>query len=175
MNITKAALVGMLVVVTGARAGDFALESAGLRAGVSYHCPEDRFLQTEGFTKWSLPWSWDLGAKWTLRPQLDLSAGWLSGRGNDGFVGTIGPTLRLSRDGLPLALTAGISPTILSDTEYGSKDFGFPLQFTSHVGLEWQPHAHIDVGYRFQHMSNAGLGEQNPGLNLHMFTIGYVF
>ena len=31
------------------------------------------------------------------------------------------------------------------------------------------------MGYRFQHMSNAGLASENPGLNLHMIEVRWAF
>ena len=65
--------------------------------------------------------------------------------------------------------------TGLSRDEFGSKDLGGNFQFTSHAGLNWDFAEHFRVGYRFQHMSNAGLREPNPGLNLHLFAVSYLF
>jgi hypothetical protein len=42
-------------------------------------------------------------------------------------------------------------------------------------GLSFEISSRIRLSYRFQHMSNAGLGLHNPGLNLNMFGISYVF
>ena len=33
----------------------------------------------------------------------------------------------------------------------------------------------MSLGYRFQHMSNAGLYNRNPGLNLHMVEFAWWF
>jgi hypothetical protein len=63
----------------------------------------------------------------------------------------------------------------LSQSDFGAKDFGVPFQFTSHVGLNWDVTSHWRLGYRFQHMSNAGLDAHNPGLNMHMFGLSYLF
>jgi hypothetical protein len=52
---------------------------------------------------------------------------------------------------------------------------GTDIQFTSHVGLNWDFAAHWRLGYRFQHMSNADLSRDNPGLNMHLFALSYVF
>jgi hypothetical protein len=41
--------------------------------------------------------------------------------------------------------------------------------------LNWDFAAHWRLSYRFQHMSNAGLSLQNPGLNMNMFSLGYIF
>jgi hypothetical protein len=81
----------------------------------------------------------------------------------------------LSRGRLPVSLDGGVSPTLLSRSEFGSKDFGTDIQFTSHIGVNWDFAAHWRLGYRFQHMSNADLVPQNRGLNMHMFALSYVF
>ena len=90
-------------------------------------------------------------------------------------MGTLGPSLVLGRRRLPLSVEGGISPTMLSEYEFASKNLGSIVQFTSHVGLSWEFAPHWRLGYRFQHMSNAGLGSHNPGLNLHVFGLSYVF
>ena len=108
-----------------------------------------------------------------MKPRLELTAGYLSGKKEEGFVGTLGPELAFQYDRLPIILDGGISPTVLSQDKFGYRDFGILFQFTSHVGLDWEFAAHWKLGYRFQHMSNAGLGTPNPGLNLHLFGLGY--
>jgi len=54
-------------------------------------------------------------------------------------------------------------------------DFGERFQFTSHIGLIWYLTDRVSLGYRFQHMSNAGLASPNPGLNLEMLELSYHF
>jgi hypothetical protein len=157
------------------RAEDFRLESVGARGGVSSNSNGHEFNQAELFANWNLPWAWDLGREWHLQSRLDFTAGWLGDRGNNAAIGTAGPSLALSRERLPLSLDGGVSPTLLSRSEFGSKDFGMDYQFTSHVGLNWDFAPHWRLSYRFQHMSNAGLASPNPGLNMHMFGLSYVF
>lgn len=156
-------------------AAEFRPESFGARSGFSPDDANHRFMQSEGFANWNLPWKWELGSSWDLRTQLGLSAGWISGQGQDAFIGTAGPALALSRRNLPLELVAGVSPTLLGRTEFGNKDYGNLFQFTSHVGARWTFGERFELGYRYQHMSNAGIGRHNPGLNLHMFSIAYRF
>jgi hypothetical protein len=151
------------------------LESVGVRSGLSSSSDENRFSQTEAYTRWNVPTLWALGREWHLRPQVDLSVGWLTGRGEDGFVGTFGPAFKLQKGEFPLALVGGVSGTVLSHEVFRNKNFGMWFQFTSNVGLQLRLGSHLDLGYRFQHMSNAGLSNHNPGLNLHMFTAGYAF
>jgi hypothetical protein len=127
------------------------------------------------FANWNLPWNWDLGRDYHLQYRLDLSIGCLSGQDHSAAIGSIGPTGVLSRQPWPFSLEGGVSPTGMSHSEFGSKDFSTEIQFTSHAGVNWDFAAHWRIGYRFQHMSNADLGAQNPGLNLHMLALSYVF
>ncbi len=157
------------------RAEDFRLESVGVRAGYSPSSSGWGFHQAEAFANLNLPWGWDLGKQWHLQSRLDLSLGWLGDQDNDAFIGTVGPSLVLSRERLPVSLEGGISPTFLSSHEFGSKDFGSDVQFTSHIGLNWDFAEHWRLSGRFQHMSNAGLGSKNPGLNMFLFSLSYLF
>ncbi len=169
-------LVSVLLPWAGpAQAEGFRLESVGARGGFSSNQSGQEFYQAEAFANWNLPWDWDLGKQWHLQSRLDVSAGWLGEPDKDAAIGSAGPSLALSWERLPLSLEGGVSPTLLSETHFGSKDFGSALQFTSHVGLNWNFAEHWAVGYRFQHMSNAGLSSSNPGLNMHLFGLSYRF
>jgi lipid A 3-O-deacylase len=157
------------------RAEGFHLESVGARGGISANLTGVSFNQAELFANWNLPWAWDLGREWYLQSRLDFSAGWLRDRGDNAAIGTVGPSLVLSRERLPVSLEGGVSPTLLSQYDFESRNFGTYIQFTSHIGLNWDFAAHWRLGYRLQHMSNSGLGSHNRGLNMHLFALGYVF
>lgn len=149
---------------------------AGVRGGTSLETSNGRFYQAEAFAGWNTPWRWNFCSKWSLRPQVDISAGGLSGKGEDAFVGTLSPILVELRYGtFPLALEGGGGPTWLSHYTFGAKDFGEPLQFTTHIGLTWDVTKNFTLGFRFQHMSNAGLASPNPGLNMEMVTFRFNF
>lgn len=149
------------------------LESAGARAG--FYTDGAGFHQAEGFVNFNLPWGSELGSQWHLQSRLDGSIGWLGQSGANAGIATLGPSVVLNRQHLPLSFEAGVSPTVLTESDFRTKDFGFPLQFTSHAGLNLDVISHLRLSYRFQHMSNAGLGLHNPGLNLHMFGLSYLF
>jgi hypothetical protein len=174
ITITNWLLV-CLAAATGSSAQDFRLESAGGRFGFSANRRTGTFKEAEAFANFNLPWSWDVASNWHLQTRLDLSAGWLTGRGDDGVIASLGPSVVVRRDRIPLSLEAGLSPTILSRDKFDGLDFSMPLQFTSHIGVNWDLGTHATLGYRYQHMSNAGLGAHNPGLNLHVFAVGYRF
>jgi hypothetical protein len=157
------------------RAEEFRIESIGARGGIPGNNSSRYFNQAEIFTDWNLPWDWRLGDQWHLQPRLDFSIGWIGDFGNNAAIGTLGPELVVSRENLPVSLVGGISPTILSRTIFGSKDFGINFQFITHIGLNFDFACHWRFIYQFQHMSNAHLSEKNPGLNMHMFGLSYVF
>jgi hypothetical protein len=165
----------LLCGTAGGRAADFSFESAGARFGFGASSSNKDFHQAEAFVDWNLPWHWDLGRKWEVQTRLDLSAGGLADSQAGGAVGTVGPLVALGWERVPLSIAGGSGPTLLSRWEYGTKDLGDTLQFTSHIGLYWDIAKHWRLGYRFQHMSNAGISHSNPGLNLNAFALSYRF
>ena len=156
-------------------AEDFHVDSAGARVGGSFGALGAEFAEADAFLNWALPWRWDVGREGWLQTRLDLSAGWLGDRRTDAFIGTVGPSIILGRDKFPVSLEAGVSPTIISRYQFATRDLGTLFQFTSHFGLNVDILSNLRVGYRFQHMSNAGISHSNPGLNLHMIGVSYLF
>jgi hypothetical protein len=168
-------IVSFLAAASSGRAQEFTLESVGMRYGFPTDHRGQGFDQAEVFLNWNLPRQWRLGPDWHVESRFDLSAGWLGRQRFNSALGTVGPTLVLRNKWLPVALEAGASVTGLSRGEFGSKDLGGLFQFTTHAGLNWDFAPHLRVGYRFQHMSNAGIRSPNPGLNLHVFAVSYLF
>ena len=163
----------LLLCAGRANAQDFL--TLGARGGLSFNDQSHRFQQAEAFAQFDLPWQWKFCSDWVLNPRIDVSGGYLNSQGTTAFVGTVGPLLELRKGKFPLALDVGASPTILSKYHFGNTDFGEDFQFTSHIGLTWYITDHISFGYRFQHMSNAGLARPNPGLNVEMLELSYHF
>ena len=112
--------------------------------------------------------------------RLDLTAG-LMERGSDSaaFV-SFGPSYRI-----PIAKSGeadwfvdlGAHPTFISDSHFNGKDLGGSFHFTSYLGLG----AYLDrqrttsVLLRYHHTSNAGLDDDNPGVDMLGLTIRYTF
>jgi hypothetical protein len=165
----------LLAAVWPSQAEDFRLESAGVRGGFSANQSSQDYYEIQGFVNWNLPWGLDLGKEWRLQSRLDLSAGWLGESSDNAAIGTLGPSLVLGRKRLPVSLEGGVSPTLISQHDFTSKDLGGYFQFTSHVGVNWDFAPHWRVGYRFEHISNAGIYKENPGLNMHVFSLSYRF
>ncbi len=165
----------LLATIRDAWAGDFHLESAGVRGGFATETGDQEFHQLEAFLNCNLPWGWDLGYDLWLQTRLDASAGAFGDSSRGAAVVTAGPSVILSYGKVPLSLEVGLSPTAISRHEFETRDLGSYYQFTSHVGVNFDFLAHCRLSYRFQHMSNAGFAEPNPGLNMHIFGLGYLF
>jgi hypothetical protein len=177
-SIEQAAVGILTLAAVAGVAQQFRFDSAGGRFGFGSNLSSWEFRQAEACVDWDLPWRSDLGKNWKLQTRLDLSAGWLGeagDRGHESFVGTVGPFLFLGNGHFPLFLEAGASPTFLTQYEFLTKNFGIPFQFTSYLGVGLDIAARVRISYRFQHMSNAGLSSENPGLNMHMFGLSYIF
>jgi hypothetical protein len=163
---------------TQARGGAFCFESSGVRGGFGLSGSDANFRQAEAFVDWDLPWGWNLGRNWHVQTRLDFSAGWLGETGADGYdsaILTVGPIFALTHGHFPIFLEAGLSPTGITRSDFNSKGFGEDVQFTSHIGIGYDIASHLRISYRYQHMSNGGLSTDNPGLNLHMFGLSYIF
>ncbi len=145
----------------------------GVRGGFPATHTQSNPTQFEFYASYPLPWHW--GSRWILGTRFNTSIGVLSGNADNSIIGTLGPALTLNRSGNPVWLSLGTDVAFLSDDELGQDDFGGLIHFISHVGLNLQLSHDWEVGYRFQHMSNTGLDEHNPGLDMHLLQLGYRF
>ena len=168
-----AGVIGLLA--GSAQAFDLRLDSGGVRGAFSNPFNHARFYHTEAFINWDTPWRWEPGRGWQVRTRLELTGGWMNGRGEDAVFGTVGPGFVASWRELPIMLEAGISPTVLGREQFGNTDFGTVFQFTTHGGLTWNLSRRVGVGIRFLHLSNADIGPSNPGVNFYSFGAGWRF
>ena len=54
-------------------------------------------------------------------------------------------------------------------SEGDGKDLGYPLEFKSEVHLSFDILKDSQLGFSYNHISNASLGDKNPGANSYMF------
>ena len=106
---------------------------------------------------------------------MDVSGGWIGESSDNSAIFTAGPSLSVGKEASVVCLNCGISPTLLTRWDFPTKDFGSAFQFTSHAEIDLEVSSQVRLSYRFQHMSNAGLTRHNPGLNLIMLGLSYVF
>ena len=123
--------------------------------------------------QWEMKKQWLKGEQWHVGGFWDLSlARWTRDNlpGQNDSLTEIGltPSLRLQQNsGTGLYAEAGIGFHLLSRTSLGSKRFGMPFQFGNHLGLGYRfgTKGALDLGLRYQHLSNASIKQPNNGIN----------
>ena len=148
--------------------------SIGLRGGVSSSSNKEDFTEIEAYAIYPLPWSW-VSSGWTLATELETTAGVLTAGGDTGAVISVGPGLALSNPAAWFVLRVGVNPTFLSEDIYGDEDLGGQFHFTSHISMDFGITPNFSVGYRFHHISNAGIENQNPGVDMNFLQLSYSF
>jgi len=138
----------------------------------------------------STGWDWDVKwfktGQWYLTTYSEFGLNvWNSDQShsgtNDTLVnGYVMQVLRWQRDlstTLPVFIEAGSSLNGYSHTNIDNQDFSIPFAFGTSfgAGIRFGPAREYQVLYRFQHQSNAGLGDDNPGIQFHLISLGYRF
>ena len=136
--------------------------------------------------QWDWTKRWALGSSWHIGGYWDLSAGyWHNDSRNRskksifdlGFT----PVFRLQQTNpgtVAPYMEAGIGAHYLSKSSVADeRRLGSRFQFGSHLGLGLQfgPKSAFDVGYRYQHLSNASIKQPNQGINFHQVRMQYHF
>ena len=146
----------------------------GIRGGKGILAEPEDYAPGELYFLKALPWQNSLCPATKLYARLDVgigyihteerSGGWLAG----GMDVVFGP-----QDGA-WEFEGGFRPTWLFEDDLGGEDFGGPVQFTSHVGATYKL-SDVVLSYRYQHISNAGIYDSNPGINLQLVGVGVSF
>ena len=66
-----------------------------------------------------------------------------------------------------LNITPSFTPGLYSEGD--GKDLGHPIEFKSELQLSLDVSPNSELGFSYNHLSNASLGEKNPGANSYMF------
>lgn len=150
------------------------LLEVGIRGGASVQNEREDIDQYELFTTFSLPWQWQWPNKnWVLSTQQHVRIGGLVSDDDEGVVVSIAAGLTLSKPNGRFGIDIGSGPTYISEDEYGPHDLGGNFQFTSHIRLRYKLTDHFSIGYRYHHISNAGIDSPNPGLDVQSLDLSY--
>jgi hypothetical protein len=182
----KALVMGLLLVVGligGVTPGwcgspDEGWKAVGIRAGVSATTRSEYFHQYEVFAAYGLPWSLRAESGWGVALRVNASVGALHGGKETGVIGSVGPGVIVDKGGKGLAFTLGGDLYGMSRFRYGNVDLNGDPLFEGNLGVMYRFDSGPGVGYRFQHMSNGGLGRNgsgNTGLDLHMLELSWNF
>lgn len=171
----------LLLPTVNAQAIDLGIDSISIEGGHSSNNNGDVNLARIGVQwDWGVKWfevgSWFLGGYW------DAQAGyWHSDDSNDIGDFSITPVFRFqsgATSGLSPYAEIGVGAHLLTDTNITQqRQFSTNFQFGDHIGagIRFGDRAEYDLGYRYQHLSNAGIDDPNPGINFHQIRFSYHF
>jgi lipid A 3-O-deacylase len=154
--------------------GGASWDAIGFRASIGDSRNKESYSQYEVYVNFNLPWAWRSEPKWIVGSFVGINVGAIVCE-KDAFLGSIGPEFYVLAPSQRLSFSAGIYPTYISRSSFGIDNFGGPFQFTSALDIDFHFLRQMSLGYRFQHMSNAGLFDKNPGLNTHILELTYLF
>ncbi len=112
--------------------------------------------------------------------RLDFSAGWLERGSNASAFVSAGPSYRWhmnKSDRSKWFVDFGMHPTFISQSRFEGKNLGGEVFFTSNLGLGVYlgRQRKTSLLLRYQHTSNAGLNDRNPGVDMLGLAFSYNF
>ncbi len=128
--------------------------------------------------------SWFSEGNWQVSGFWEVEAGhWHSDKPgaheDNAFELALTPVFRLEHKDaysgrLTLYVEAGIGLHMIGPTSIGDRSLSSMFQFGTHLGagIRFGEQGKYDLGYRYQHLSNAGLDSPNNGLDIHTLSIG---
>jgi opacity protein-like surface antigen len=184
----KSCLLAILLLAcmtTAAANGSRWVDSVSLTLGTDEDSLDADVYRLGLQNRWGRTWfnggAWNVGGYWDAELAY-FEADADHGENNNLYDISLTPVFRLQRD---TALSSGVSPFadagigahLLSETSLGDNNFSTAIQFGSLIGfgLGFGKHGQYELGYRFQHISNAGIKEPNDGISLHLLRLGYAF
>jgi hypothetical protein len=147
----------------------------GLQGGWSYNDEEESFNRADIILAYRLPLQWQRWDVLNVSTRATATTSVMDGGGDTGLLGTLGLELVIGLGDSPFEVRAGGGATLMSRYKYGDEDLGGAFQFTSYVGLEYRFLESFSAFARLQHMSNAGIYSENPGVNMAMIGLRCAF
>jgi len=172
VRITLIILCLLLSMIFTAQAQAASPLEIGIRGGLDAAGTRENYEVREIYVSTDLPWRLPVESFVGLNVRLEVGAAQFEAAEDDGHWLAAGGALVYRSCGERLEFEVGWRPTWLPDYKFGREHFGGQVQFSTHasVAFIWQQ---TRWSYRFQHTSNAGLYDDNPGLDLHMFGVGF--
>jgi hypothetical protein len=132
------------------------------------------FEQYEIFLTYALPWHKN-GETWSFFSHLDMTGGMIADSEKYTSIGSIGPRVGYRKNDGAVIFDIGSRVTLVGDDKLGERALDGPVHFTSHFRIGFGLFDKAELGFRIQHMSNAGLGDHNPGLDLLVVDLAWYF
>lgn len=150
--------------------------SLGARTGVMVSGSMDTsFNLYEAIGSVKLPWSYAWDSGWSLKSELEITAGNVRAAQDNGFLASAGPAIAVAIPQGWMSLVLGVRGAYLNDYQFGGEDLGGNFSLIEELGVEFRIYLGIKASYRIQHLSNAGIYDNNPGLDMHIFELRYRF
>jgi hypothetical protein len=173
MKITGSKLLLMLCVMLMPVLSQASTLEFGLRGGKDSGGNDENFTLLEASIQKPCPWQKQLGIG-VLQPRWNLGLGYLEAASEGSALLSAGGDLAYEMAGGLLAIDIGLRPILISDHTFGDENLGGALQFGSHAGVTLNVDR-FTLSYRFEHISNAGIYGNNPGINMHLIGVGARF
>lgn len=135
--------------------------------------------------RWDLKPQWFQVGDWHMVSFVEFGINvWDSSKGRTGENSLVDfgltPVFRYQQNptsGFAPFVEVGVGLHLHTRNEINDKDFDIPFAFGSHMGLgaRFGGKGEYELMYRYQHQSDAGLGDRNPGINFHILSLGMHF
>ena len=174
-RLTTALILCAICLAPLARA-DLQLDSVGLLEA-------DSVKKFSGMRQHGILLRYGVSSRFTGRwvpDSLDLTAGRMErGRDSAPYL-SFGPTYRFEiKEDKPgrWFVDFGVHPMYVSRSDFGGKDFGGKVFFTSFLGVGAYLDRQRKTSFllRYQHTSNAGISDANPGVDMLALSLSYRF
>jgi lipid A 3-O-deacylase len=176
--VLHAALAAALLGGSGAALAD----RWGIQAGGGF--ADHGFTSGDLGVVWDPGWSWWAIGGWHFAAALEGHVGyWHTGEGDiHGSIWAAGvqPVLRFVKGSGEIRpyIEGGAGMRVLSHPTIATNfSVATAFQFTELIGVgaQFGDRQQYQAGFRFQHVSNAGIKEPNPGINFSEFYLQYNF
>ncbi len=108
-----------------------------------------------------------------LDMSLEMTFSVMNDKTNNSLSFSLGPTIELFHYESIVFISAGIKPSLMTNYVFDEFNLGGRFNFKSHIELTASLIKNMNIGFGFEHISNAGLYKKNPGINLHYIEIAY--
>ncbi|MEW5771438.1 MAG: acyloxyacyl hydrolase [Pseudomonadota bacterium] len=158
--------------MTGTQAA-LALDGSALELGHNADATMSRLS-----VRWNLERLWTLGHDWNVSVFTEAGLGSWQGDGagaKDLWELGFTPVLRINSTHSGFFWEGGIGVHLMSHNRINDRHvFGSHFNFGDHLGFGWRlgDKERYELGYRFQHLSNANTAMPNDSINFHQLRLG---
>lgn len=178
MTSAKTVSFFLVLIITGASSSFAGMASqAGVGYGMEFRHNKE-LEQYEVFWRQPLAYETSLGDTWHVATGIELGAALIRESGSDNSSTgrfSVMPQVILSPHDMVNFIVGFGAGFMAGETEFTDNDLGGAFLLNSKVGVQLLLGVHWGLEYVFYHQSNAGIYDNNIGLNMHQFAVSYNF